>query len=153
MDWTFLPWIKFNGLQWINDEKMWSRSRSRSRRSRHILPGAGAGAGALRTFYLEPEPESEPKCLPGAGAGAGAVKKFHGSASLHGTDDPVRSTMVNCCDVIAYFYVNGALCRGKRHCSIMVIFKRLVAHLNHHWFTKYFTCSFTKPFQLLRAAK
>ena len=78
MDWTFLPWIKFNGLQWINVERM----RSQSRRSRHFLPGAGAGAGALKTFYLELEPESEQKCFPGAGAGAGTVKKFQGSASL-----------------------------------------------------------------------
>ena len=75
MDWTFLPRIEFNGLQWISDEKVRSWSR-------HFLSGAGAGAGALRTFYLEPEPEPEPKCFPGAGAGAGAVKNFHGSASL-----------------------------------------------------------------------
>ena len=57
MDWTFLSWIEFITLKWIDIEKMQSRSRSR-----HFLPGAGAGA--VKTFYLEPE--SEPKCFPRA---------------------------------------------------------------------------------------
>ena len=51
MDWTSLPWIEFNGLQWINVEKMLSRSRSRSRRSRPLLPRAGAGAEAVKNFH------------------------------------------------------------------------------------------------------
>ena len=77
MDWTFLPWIEFISLHWINVEKMWSRSWNR-----HFLPGAGA----VNTFYLKPEPESEPKCFPRAGAGAGDAKNFHGSASLINRD-------------------------------------------------------------------
>ena len=48
-----------------------------SHRSRHVLPGAIAP----RTFYLEPEPELEPKCFPGAGA----VENFQDSASLSPT--------------------------------------------------------------------